>query len=51
MIHISGRSMMEFAVDDLSRGDTSEGIVQGIRLISFIPIHLSEDVRSKFLIP
>ena len=47
VIHISGKRMIEFGVNGLSRGDTLEGITNGTPLIYFIPIFCPADDRSK----
>ena len=44
--HIAGTRMIESGIDGLSRGDKSEGIMKGIDILSFVPLHLSPRDRS-----
>ena len=46
MYHIAGTHMIECGVDKLSRNDKSEGIMQGIDLLTYLPIHKSLFERS-----
>ena len=46
MYHIAGTRMIECGVDGLSRGDKSEGIMQGVDLLTFLPLHKSPFERS-----
>jgi len=47
MYHIAGTRMIACGVDHgLSRGDKSEGTLQGVDLLSFLPIHKSPFERS-----
>ena len=41
LIHVSGTRMIEQGTDGLSRGDLLEGVLNGQRMLSFIPLHLS----------
>ena len=47
VIHISGTRMQACGVDALSRGNTSEGVMSGAKLLSYLPLHLSALDRSK----
>ena len=49
VIHISGKRMQECGVDGLSRGNTTEGVMIGNRLLGYLPLHLSALERSKGL--
>ena len=39
LIHVSGMRMIEQGTDGLSRGDLLEGVLNGQRMLSFIPLH------------
>ena len=41
MYYIAGTGMIECGVDGLSQGDKSEGIMQVLDLLTFLPIHKS----------
>ena len=41
IIHVAGTRMIEQGTDGLSRGDLLEGVLNGKRMLSFIPLHLS----------
>ena len=41
IIHVAGTKMIEQGTDGLSRGDLLEGVLNGKRMLSFIPLHLS----------
>ena len=45
--HISGTRMQMCGVDALSRGNTSEGVISGDKLLSYLLLHLSALDRSK----
>ncbi len=40
-VHIAGTRMIEQGTDGLSRGNTSEGVMQGQNFLSFIPLNLN----------
>ena len=48
-IHVAGTRMIVQGTDGLSRGDLSEGVMKGMDMLSFIPLHLSVFERSKNL--
>lgn len=41
VIHVAGLRMMVQGTDELSRGVTTSGIMQGMDFCSFVPLHLS----------
>ena len=41
VVHVSGRRMIIQGTDGISRGDHSEGVMRGVSMAKFIPIHLS----------
>jgi len=41
--------MQACGVDALSRGNTSEGVMTGYKLLAYLPLHLSALERSKGL--
>jgi hypothetical protein len=41
VIHVSGKRMIAQGTDGLSRGDHTEGVMQGRSMTEFIPLHLS----------
>ena len=45
VIHIAGTRMIASGIDGLSRGDTSEGIMAGENILSFVPLHLTASER------
>ena len=47
--HISGTGMQACGVDALSRGNTSEEVMAGNKLITYLPLYLSALERSKDL--
>jgi hypothetical protein len=46
VVHVSGRRMIAEGTDGLSRGDHSEGVMQGQRMEDFIPLDLDPLTRS-----
>ena len=44
--HVTGTRMIKSGVDDLSCGETGEGMIQGKEMISFIPLELDTLKRS-----
>jgi hypothetical protein len=46
VIHVSGKRMIAQGTDGLSRGDHTEGVMQGKAMIEFIPLHLTAFERS-----
>jgi hypothetical protein len=38
--HVSGKRMIDQGTDGLSRGDKSTGVMQGLPMTSFVPLHL-----------
>ncbi len=46
VIHVAGTRMIQQGTDGLSRGDTTEGVMQGSPMLSFIPLHLNSIQRS-----
>ena len=51
VIHISGRKMIECGVDGLSRGMTNKGVMQGIPMLHYLPMHMLAIERSDGLLP
>lgn len=45
-IHVAGSRMISQGTDGLSRGDLSEGVMRGVRMLSFVPLHLTCFQRS-----
>ena len=41
VIHISGRRMIEYRVDGISRGMTNKGFMNGTPMIHYLPMHRS----------
>lgn len=39
LVHVSGKRMIAEGTDGLSRGDLSEGVMGGARLLDFVPLH------------
>ncbi len=50
-IHVAGSRMIAQGTDGLSRGDYSSGVMPGVPMLQFIPLHLSAMVRSAPLLP
>ena len=50
IIHVAGTRMISQGTDGLSRGDLLEGVLNGQRMLSFIPLHLSALDREPSLI-
>ena len=48
-IHVAGSRMIAQGTDGLSRGDLSEGVMKGSKMLTFIPFHLTAFQRSKRL--
>jgi hypothetical protein len=46
VIHVSGKRMIAQGTDGLSRGDHSQGVMQGLPMTAFIPLHLDAFERS-----
>ena len=46
VIHVSGRRMKQQGTDGLSRGDQGKGVMQGIPMQVFIPLHLTPTQRN-----
>ena len=51
MVHIAGTRMIEEGADGLSRGFLSEGVMRGVKISEFIPLHLTAFERSPALEP
>ena len=49
-IYIEGTRMIKYGVDALSQGISSEGLMIGTSLLSYIPLHLSALDRIKLFI-
>ena len=45
-VHVSGKRMIKQGSDGLSRGNLNEGVMQGIPMSEFVPLHLSATQRS-----
>jgi hypothetical protein len=46
VIHVSGKRMIAQGTDGLSRGDHSQGVMQGKPMITYVPLHLTPFERS-----
>jgi hypothetical protein len=46
VIHVSGKRMIAQGTDGLSRGDHSQGVMQGKPMIAYVPLHLNPFDRS-----
>eukprot|EP00978_Attheya_sp_CCMP212_P013320 scaffold33445_cov54-Attheya_sp.AAC.2 len=46
VIHVSGKRMIAQGTDGLSRGDHSQGVMQGLPMTAFIPLHIDPFERS-----
>ena len=51
IIHVSGERMKVQGSDGLSRGNLNVGVMAGVKMLDFIPIHLSAFERSPTLKP
>lgn len=51
VIHVSGRRMVAQGTDGLSRGDLSDGVLQGHPFLDFVPLHESAMTRSSGIQP
>jgi len=51
LIHVAGTRMQEQGTDGLSRGDLTTGIMNGIDMLHFVPLHLSAVERSSSVLP
>ena len=49
IVHVSGKRMIAQGTDGLSRGDHSTGVLRGMEMSHFIPLHLSALSRSAAL--
>lgn len=49
-IHVAGSRMIAQGTDGLSRGSLSEGIMQGISMLNYIPLHQTAAARQPALI-
>lgn len=45
LIHVAGTRMIDTGIDGLSRGDESTGIMAGIAMLDFVPLHLTAVAR------
>jgi hypothetical protein len=50
VVHVSGSRMIQQGTDGLSRGDVTEGVMQHIPMLSYIPLHLHCIQRSPQLL-
>jgi hypothetical protein len=51
VIHVSGKRMIQVGVDGVSRGDLNNaGVMAGVNMLSFVPLHLSAFDRSEELL-
>ncbi|KAG7368517.1 hypothetical protein IV203_031260 [Nitzschia inconspicua] len=46
VIHVSGKRMIQQGTDGLSRGDHSQGVMRGLPILQFIPLHQDAFSRS-----
>jgi hypothetical protein len=46
VLHVSGKRMIAQGTDGLSRGDHTEGVMQGRTILEYIPLHLTAFERS-----
>jgi hypothetical protein len=51
VIHVAGARMIAQGTDGLSRGDYSSGVMSGVSILGFIPLHLTAVSRSPSLLP
>mmetsp|Transcript_15422 Transcript_15422/g.21970 ORF Transcript_15422/g.21970 Transcript_15422/m.21970 type:complete len:634 (+) Transcript_15422:1647-3548(+) len=49
VIHIAGTRMIEEGADGLSRGNINEGVMTGVDILSYIPLHVDAGTRSEGL--
>jgi len=49
VIHVAGSRMQAQGTDDLSRGTLASGVLRGVDMLSFVPLHLSALDRSPAL--
>ena len=49
VIHITGKRIQECGVNGLSRGNTTEGVMIGNRLLGYLSLHIPALERSKDL--
>lgn len=50
VIHIAGTRMIEEGTDGLSRGNVNEGVMTGVDILTYIPLHVDALVRSETLL-
>ena len=50
VVHVAGTRLIETGIDGLSRGDDGSGVMAGIPLLSFVPLHLSATERQPGLV-
>ena len=41
VVHVSGKRMIAQGTDGLSRGQLGEGVMEGLDMLDFVPLHLS----------
>jgi hypothetical protein len=46
VLHVSGKRMIAQGTDGLSRGDHTEGVMQGRAMLEYVPLHLTAFERS-----
>ncbi len=51
LIHVSGTRMQAQGTDGLSRGDLTNGVMNGADMLSFVPLHLLAFDRSSGVFP
>jgi len=51
LVHVTGTRMMAQGTDALSRGVRNEGVMGGLSMLSFVPLHLSAVQQSPGLLP
>jgi hypothetical protein len=51
VLHVSGRRMIAQGTDSLSRADHSEGVMQGLDIQAFIPLHLTPTAQEPNIKP
>ncbi|KAG7340358.1 hypothetical protein IV203_023901 [Nitzschia inconspicua] len=47
VIHVSGKRMIHQGTDGLSRGDHSQGVMRGLPILKFVPLHQDAFSRSQ----
>ena len=49
-VHVTGTRIIDQGTDDISRGEKTSGVMKGVSVLNFIPLHLTAIERCSGLL-